>query len=294
MQFAHQGLALWYDTADAPAPAEHTVGMPAPSLTIGVRPANPGHSVRVHYRSDGGLPATLTAVRTHTDFTRQVQFFRAVFPCFRSPQLIEYSPVLLSTGRQVPPPPLDRQFPSSFRVVTPNVASVPPQLSAAAPHVPHTLELVSRVSAQLSTDPEFIGENADCVRVNFFIEGGSMSGPRLTGHVRKRGVDSMHIRRDGIGIVRVRAVLETHDHALIDADYTGVIDFGPDGYERAKVGKFPDQAPIELAPQLLTGDARYAWLNRKQLLGVGHVDLTTRWVTYDLLAVPRYDSASKE
>jgi Protein of unknown function (DUF3237) len=81
--------------------------------------------------------------------------------------------------------------------------------------------------------PQIIGPVPGDVRLDFAIVGGEITGPRLQGSVKPGGADFGTLRTDGIFLVDVRGALESHDGALIDITYTGVMDLGPDGY-----GKF--------------------------------------------------------
>ncbi|NEU98294.1 DUF3237 domain-containing protein [Bradyrhizobium uaiense] len=77
------------------------------------------------------------------------------------------------------------------------------------------------------------------------------------------------------GTPDVRLVLETDDQAIVFVQYNGRIDFA------AAPGKFR----LVVAPRFETGDARYAWINRIQAVGVGVMDLATRSLTYDFYEV---------
>ena len=56
---------------------------------------------------------------------------------------------------------------------------------------------------------------------------GEIRGPRCTGKVPPVGADWLLIRKDGVGLVDVRATMEMKDGALVYAAYTGVLDPGP-------------------------------------------------------------------
>lgn len=95
----------------------------------------------------------------------------------------------------------------------------------------------------------------------------------------------MTIREDGIGIIRVRASIATEDGAMLSADYSGVLDFGHDGYKRALAGDFPPLPTIQLAPRFITGSQKYLWLNRLECVGVGQVRMSDLTVQYDLFGI---------
>jgi hypothetical protein len=95
----------------------------------------------------------------------------------------------------------------------------------------------------------------------------------------------MTIRHDGIGLMDVRATVETEDGALLYASYQGYCDFGHDGYQRFLDGRWPEIAPTRTAPRIRTAHANYAWLNRLQCIGIGEVRMQELVYTYDLYAL---------
>jgi hypothetical protein len=70
--------------------------------------------------------------------------------------------------------------------------------------------------------PEVIGPVSEGIRVNLYITGGEVNGPQVHGKVRPLGADWLTIRTDGVGILDVRAAIETQEEALIYSSYTGV------------------------------------------------------------------------
>ena len=94
----------------------------------------------------------------------------------------------------------------------------------------------------------------------------------------------MLIRRDGIALLDVPATVKTHDEALIYVPYTGMIDFGPDDYEKFLQGDLPERASIRAVPRFLTAHPSYLWINRLQCLSVGDVVPATGLVRYDVYA----------
>jgi hypothetical protein len=77
------------------------------------------------------------------------------------------------------------------------------------------------------------------------------------------------MRPDGTGLLDVRATVETHDGALIYAAYMGVMDLGPDGYQRMLSGNPPARAAIQAAPRYFTSHPDFLWLNRLQAMRRG-------------------------
>jgi hypothetical protein len=146
------------------------------------------------------------------------------------------------------------------------------------------LEHVCSYTATLAP-PEVIGPVAEGIRVNFYVTGGAVEGPRLRGKVRPVGGDWLTIRHDGIGVLDVRATLEAHDGALIDVDYRGVADLGPDGHAKFLRGELPPTLALRTRPVLRSAHENYQWMAREVFVGVGSVDFTTLTVAYDVYAV---------
>jgi hypothetical protein len=67
--------------------------------------------------------------------------------------------------------------------------------------------------------------------------------------------------------------------------YTGVIDFGVNGYERVLAGEIPTALSVRTVPRFQTGHPAYAWLNRVQCPGIGESDNQEAKVSYDVYAV---------
>jgi len=80
--------------------------------------------------------------------------------------------------------------------------------------------------------------------------------------------DWLTLGPDGTGSLDVRALLETHDGALVFIHYTGRVDTTVPG------------APVYATPRFDTGDDRYRWLNRVQAVAKGSFDGTT--LVYDV------------
>jgi hypothetical protein len=136
-------------------------------------------------------------------------------------------------------------------------------------------------------DPEFevIGPVAEGLRLNAYITGGEVTGPRLQGLIRPVGADWLIIRTDGVGVLDVRATIETHDGALIHMYYSGVGDFGGDGYQNFLDGKHPNIIPLRTVPMLQTAHPDYQWVNRLQFVNIGEVNFEASMVSYDLYAL---------
>ena len=148
-----------------------------------------------------------------------------------------------------------------------------------------TMEHICAMRGSLRNPPEIIGETPEGLRVNFYVTGGEVNGPRLKGEVLPVGGDWMTIRKDGVAILDVRATLVTADQALIYIAYTGVVEAGEDGYQQFLDGDLSNKLPIRGTPRFLTAHPGYLWLNRLQCVNVGEADMETLVVSYDLYAL---------
>lgn len=147
------------------------------------------------------------------------------------------------------------------------------------------LEHICHMRGGLRNPPEIIGETPEGLRVNFYVTGGEITGNRLNGKVLPVGGDWLTIRRDGVGILDVRATLEMDDGALIYLAYTGILEIGEDGYQRFLEGELPKAPTIRGAPRFLTSHPDYLWLNRLQCVNIGEANLEDYVVNYDLFAL---------
>ena len=150
---------------------------------------------------------------------------------------------------------------------------------------PYQLQHIFSFGAALESPPEAIGPVAEGLRVNFYCQGGEVTGPKLQGRCRSVGGDWLTIRTDGVAILDVRTTLESQDGALIAISYSGVADIGKDGYQRFLEGNLPARLTLHVAPRCQTAHPDYVWLNRVQCLGIGEVDLERSFVSYDVYAV---------
>jgi hypothetical protein len=148
----------------------------------------------------------------------------------------------------------------------------------------YRLEYIFSYTAQVRLPPEVIGPVPEGIRTNFYVTGGEMHGPKITGEIRPVGADWLLIRRDGVGILDVRATMQTDNGAMIYAPLTGAADLGPDGYENFLRGELPSKVSIRAVPRFQTSHPAYQWLNRLQCLNVGEIETATGTVRYDVYA----------
>jgi hypothetical protein len=137
----------------------------------------------------------------------------------------------------------------------------------------------------VSCDPDPVGETPDGLRMKFLLgSGGYVHGPALTGEIVPVGGDWMRIRPDGVGIAEIHALIKPVGGGIILTEYSGIVDFGPDGYRLLASGGGPKRAALRFAPRYLTASPSFSWINRLQCLGVGEVNLERYVVEYDLYA----------
>jgi len=136
------------------------------------------------------------------------------------------------------------------------------------------------------TLPEMVGAVPEGMRLNFYITGGEITGPKVVGKVRPTGADWVKVRRDGIGLIDVRATFETHDGALIYVTVDGTTDLGENGYEKIVAGVPPMGATrFRTLPRFQTEHPQYTWINRLHCLGIGEAHFDRFHVGYDVYAV---------
>ena len=147
----------------------------------------------------------------------------------------------------------------------------------------YRLEHIMSYTATLGTR-EVIGPVPEGLRINVYVTGGEVTGPKVFGKLRPLGGDWLTVRRDGVSILDVRGTIETNDGALIYVTYNGTSDRGEDGYERSlQGGPAASGRKIFISPRFHTSDSRYLWINRLHCLGIGAT--VTGGVAYDVYAV---------
>lgn len=287
MLITHEGLSLWYGTPDAPAPLGELSSRTGASVTIGVRPASPTNSVHVRYRVDGGFEQIEAARELRIDHERDAQYFVVKFPPLATGVVVEYCPVLKQAGRQVPDP-CRTAFPSKFVMPPARATAAATQTPSLAPassqRFAPDLEFIAAVVIRFDR-PDFVGETPEGIRIDYYAVEGTVAGPKLNGRVLPRSSDHLFVRPDGIAVMRVRAVVQTNDGAMLEVEYSGHIELGEDGYQRALKQQFTPTPPLVVCPRILTGHPKYKWLNRLQCLAVGRVRLNDSVLEYDVFTV---------
>ncbi len=288
MNLSHDGLSLWYGTADAPAPSGCGGDVDAASLTIGVAPAHVFNVVSVRYRTQGGAVRTLPAFEVRTDHRRDIQYFKARFPDTLRGKRVEYCPVVTCSGRQVPAHGSEDRMLSAVSLdplsSAPNRQHGKQLHAAVGPHFTPTLAFVGHVSVRFKP-PSVVGETPEGLRVDFYAQSGSITGDCIRGRIAENSADYLLVRPDGIGLLDVHARIETNDGAVLSVTYRGQVDFGEDGYQRVARNDYPTLPRLQVTPRILTQDQRYRWMNRTQFVGVGHVDMPSLLLEYDWYSV---------
>ena len=283
MEIGGNGLRVWYDTPDAPAPPNAVRADSPLLLTVGVSPAHPSNTVEVRYRLNEGPELRLRAAPTHTDYTSGKQYFRAVFPYLPPDSEAAYGVIARCAGKRVGI--LDGgPLPSSFTVHPPASAPVPVQVSSNPPF-PYHLEPITRATFKLTSMPEVIGVTPEGLHVDFSLAEGACRGKHLNGDVSRHGGDWMRIRTDGVGVPDIYVTVITAEKSLVLMKCSGKVDLGPNGYDDAIAGRFPDVAPVVVEGYFLGSEPEYAWLNRLQIVGVGYVKMKELRVEYDIYGI---------
>jgi hypothetical protein len=140
--------------------------------------------------------------------------------------------------------------------------------------VPPKLEHIFSYRIAFDGALEVLGETPEGIRLNAYIAGGPVTGPRVQGRVRPVGGDWLCLRRDGVVILDVRTTIETDDGALIQVQARGPADGGEGAYEQMLQGEAQGSVPFRTANLYQSADPRYSWLNRVQCIAAGDVDLS--------------------
>jgi hypothetical protein len=175
-RFEHEGMSLWYGTADAPVPTEPVQSGTEIAITVGVWPVDAGNRVQLLYRTNRGPTQTVSAEWLWNDPSGKAQYFRVRLPAssFRAGDTVEYAAVCRCAGRQVPASEEANRFASSFHVIDPGAAmapstasiDLPPPEAGLAPSRRMDGPLLGSLEGSTNTEP-------------FGGDGRSSSSPRL-------------------------------------------------------------------------------------------------------------------
>jgi hypothetical protein len=221
-------------------------------------------------------------------FQAGVQWFRAVLPHLAKDRRIDYQVELTRAGQRLATLPTDGSWltiigdpdeaaPSGERSPVHSTGASP---SSGNPRWAYDLTFFAALTVHLR--PEILGETPEGYRINFFVENGRVTGPRINAVVRRDGGDRMQIRPDGIVKPDIRATFETADGALIFYRAGGLCDLGSDGYAKAVVGHFSECPPFYATPTFATAHPDWKWLNRCLGFGIGRVVMEDLRVECDI------------
>ena len=117
------------------------------------------------------------------------------------------------------------------------------------------------------------------------IVGGTVTGPRLNGRILNVGADWQTLFADGLAELDTRYAMETDDGATIEIVNYGYRHGPKEVLEAVARGEAVDPASYYMRThaRLETGDARYAWVNRTLIVGVGARNQSS--VQVDLYAI---------
>jgi hypothetical protein len=289
-EYSENGLTLRWDAPDLVSSEWQP---PGPLVVVAARPAHPSNVVTALYTLDGGAARIARGRRLRAaPRCDGEELFALDLPPQADGARVAFVPILSCSGRQADPrrggfvptalaQPLLQQATlgacgdgvSRDRRATPSH----PARFAFEP------EFLFRVTAPVACDTDPVGETPDGLRMKFLLRsGGYVHGPAITGDVVPVGGDWMRIRPDGVGITEISALIKPVGGGIILTEYSGIVDFGPDGYRLLAAGGGPNRAPLRLAPRYLTADPSLSWMNRLQCFGVGEVNLERYLVEYDL------------
>lgn len=123
------------------------------------------------------------------------------------------------------------------------------------------LEHVCDISVKVAAPLEF-GDVGTGERRIIVIEGGAISGPKLTGEVLPGGADFQLIRPNGFTILEARYPIRTSDGELIYVENNGVRFASPDVIAKLKRGEPVDPALVYFRSVIRfeTAAPHYRWM----------------------------------
>jgi len=291
-EYSEKGLTVRWNAPDLVSSEWQPPGL---LIVVAARPAHPSNVVTALYTVDGGAARIARGYRLRTaPRSNGEELFAIQLPPEAYGARVAFVPILSCSGRQADPrrggfaliplakPPVQQTTLGAF-------GGVLSDLGRGAPSHPERFafepEFLFRVTAPVACDRDPVGETPDGLRMKFLLQnGGNVHGPALTGEILPVGGDWMRVRPDGIGIAEISALIKPVGGGIILSEYSGIVDFGSDGYRLLAAGGAPKRAPLRFAPRYLTADPRWSWMNRLQCFGVGEVNLERYLVEYDLYA----------
>jgi hypothetical protein len=126
-----------------------------------------------------------------------------------------------------------------------------------------TLTFIADINVDVGAPIE-IGETPAGLRRVIAINGGSVTGERLSGRILAGGADFQVLRRDGVTDIHARYVVETASGARVYVENTGVRHGPAEAMERLKRGELVDPAVIyfRAVPRFETSAPELLFLTR--------------------------------
>lgn len=247
---------------------------------VRVMPAHPANAVKALYGVGGAPEREVRGHRIGSDPAAGADIFAVELPATQGPLPLAWRPVLMRSGRVLDP---------RRNEVVPATAPDRPGVEPVRPSHPTRFDFepnfLFRVTAPVFPDDSPVGETPDGLRLLFALrDGGTVRGPALNGEIMHKGGDWMRVRTDGMGVCAIDALIRPEGGGIVLSEYTGLVDFGPDGYAALARGGGPRRAPLRFAPRYLTAVESLKWMNRLQCFSIGEVDLERHIVEYDLYA----------
>jgi len=276
--------------AGLPLPTGHVPPHAVPPVVVGIPTSHPADLVQVLLRRADGPPLAIRALREIRGSADPVQWFRARLPMMQPNRTAEYRVEWSRAGRRIATLPADGSWLGLVGVGEPVGSSATPVTDKwpSAARFPYDMEFFAALTVNLRA--EVLGATAEGYRINFHVEEGRVVGPHIDAVVEPHGGDWMCIRPDGVGIVDIKITCRTQDGALLLDQAGGVFDLGPDGYAAVAAGRFDGAPPLYVTPRWSTADPAWAWLSRKQGIGLGRVVMRTLQVQCDIY-LPRVGEA---
>ena len=136
-----------------------------------------------------------------------------------------------------------------------------------APTLEHVCDLAVTISA-----PVEVGQTPSGLRRMIPITGGTVTGPRLQGHIVAGGADFQLILNDGTQAhLDARYVMELHDGTRVFVQNKALRVASLENSQRIMRGEKvnPDEVYFRCQPQLEATTPQWAWLNESQFIGTG-------------------------
>ena len=134
--------------------------------------------------------------------------------------------------------------------------------------------------------PVYVGAGGFGNRAVGGIEGGTVTGSRITGKIVGPAADWLLVGDDGYARIDVRMQIATNDEAFIYLSYVGLLEMNERvmaaALDAESETSFDDQY-FRTTPRMESGDERYEWVN--QTIFVARGRLTKTGIAYEVYRV---------